>query len=74
MALLIHQADCSSFFLFQEEIKDAMHVTTYEFANLYAWYSWPNVILPIVGGYLMDSVFGIRLGTVIFATFICIGT
>ena len=54
----------------QNEIKDAMDVTTYEFSNLYAWYSWPNVALPIIGGYLMDSVFGIRLGTIIFATII----
>lgn len=57
----------------QEEIKDTMHVTTYQFANLYSWYSWPNVILPFVGGYLMDSVFGIRIGTVIFAVFIILG-
>ena len=57
----------------QREIKDAMDVTTYQFANLYAWYSWPNVVLPIVGGYLMDSVFGIRLGTILFALFIIIG-
>ena len=54
----------------QREIKDAMDVTTYEFSNLYAWYSWPNVALPIIGGYLMDSIFGIRLGTIIFATII----
>ena len=57
----------------QREIKDTMDITTYDFANLYAWYSWPNVILPIVGGYLMDSVFGIRLGTIIFAVFIILG-
>jgi dipeptide/tripeptide permease len=44
-----------------------------QFANLYAWYSWPNVLLPIVGGYLMDSVFGIRIGTIIFAMFIILG-
>ena len=50
-----------------------MGVTTYEFANLYSWYSWPNVILPFVGGYLMDSVLGIRIGTVIFAFFIILG-
>lgn len=59
--------------LLQGEIKEAMDITTYEFANLYSWYSWPNVILPVLGGYLMDSVFGIRLGTVIFAGFIIIG-
>ena len=57
----------------QTSIKDAMHINTYQFSNLYSWYSWPNVVLPIVGGYLMDSVFGIRLGTVIFAVFICLG-
>lgn len=50
-----------------------MDITTYQFANLYAWYSWPNVILPIVGGYLMDSVFGTRLGATIFAGFIIAG-
>ncbi len=57
----------------QGEIKDAMDISTYQFANLYAWYSWPNVLLPIVGGYLMDSVFGIRIGTIIFAMFIILG-
>ena len=62
---------CSN--LFQSQIKDAMDITTYQFANLYAWYSWPNVILPIVGGYLMDSVFGTRLGATIFAAFIIAG-
>ena len=50
-----------------------MGISTYQFSQLYAWYSWPNVVLPIVGGYLMDSVFGIRLGTVIFASFIIFG-
>ena len=50
-----------------------MDVSTYQFASLYSWYSWPNVILPIIGGYLMDRVFGIRLGTIIFAAFIIIG-
>lgn len=57
----------------QREIKDAMGISTYSFANLYSWYNWPNVILPIIGGYLMDSVFGIRLGTIIFALIIIIG-
>ena len=50
-----------------------MDVTTYEFSTLYSFYSWPNVVLPVIGGYLMDSVFGIRIGTVIFAVFIILG-
>lgn len=57
----------------QSEIKDAMNITTSEFANLYSWYSWPNVVLPIIGGFLMDRVFGIRLGTMLFAFIIIIG-
>ena len=61
------------FFIFQQETKDAMGINTYQFSLLYAWYSWPNVILPLVGGYMMDSVFGIRLGTIIFAAFIILG-
>ncbi len=57
----------------QHEIKDTMEISTFSFSKLYAWYSWPNVLLPIVGGYLMDSVLGMRLGTVVFATIIIIG-
>ncbi len=59
--------------LFQDEIKTAMDVSTFQFENLYALYSWPNVVLPILGGYLLDNVFGIRFGAVIFASFICVG-
>lgn len=57
----------------QDEIKSTMGISTYQFENLYAFYSWPNVVLPIIGGYLLDNVFGIRLGAVIFAAFICLG-
>lgn len=28
--------------------------------QLYAWYSWPNVVLCFFGGFLIDRVFGIR--------------
>eukprot|EP00088_Acartia_fossae_P043034 TRINITY_DN4526_c0_g1_i11.p1 TRINITY_DN4526_c0_g1~~TRINITY_DN4526_c0_g1_i11.p1 ORF type:complete len:594 (+),score=70.30 TRINITY_DN4526_c0_g1_i11:122-1903(+) len=57
----------------QSEIKEAMNITTSQFANLYSWYSWPNVVLPIIGGFLMDRVFGIRLGTMLFAFIIILG-
>ena len=40
--------------------------------SLYSVYSWPNVILPLLGGYFSD-VFGVRLTTVIFALLILIG-
>ena len=50
-----------------------MHVSTFEFAKLYSWYSWPNVILPFIGGFLMDRVFGIRGGTILWSLFIILG-
>ena len=31
-----------------------------KFMLLYAWYSWPNVVLCFFGGFLIDRVFGIR--------------
>lgn len=43
------------FFCFQD-----MNLNTAEFMQLYAWYSWPNVVLCFLGGFLIDRVFGIR--------------
>jgi len=36
-------------------------------------YSYPNVILSFIGGYLIDKVFGVRLGAIIFALFCLLG-
>jgi len=57
----------------QKEVKKDLHLTTTQFASLYSWYSWPNVVLPVIGGYLIDKVFGVRLGTILFAGFILLG-
>ena len=43
------------------------------YMSFYAWYSWPNVVLSFIGGFLTDRVFGIRLGAIIFASFILAG-
>lgn len=37
-----------------------MKLNTSMFMQLYAWYSWPNVVLCFLGGFLLDRVFGIR--------------
>ena len=55
------------------QIQSSLNVSTAEFADLYSWYSWPNVVLPIISGLLIDSVFGLRLGTVIFSALCCAG-
>jgi hypothetical protein len=57
----------------QNQIKNDMAVSTFMFSTLYSWYSVPNVVLPLIGGVLMDSVLGLRLGTIVWATFIMLG-
>ncbi|KAM4887541.1 lysosomal dipeptide transporter MFSD1 isoform 2-T2 [Thomomys bottae] len=57
----------------QTQVKRDMQVNTTKFMLLYAWYSWPNVVLCFLGGFLIDRVFGIRWGTIIFSCFVCVG-
>ncbi|GIY28609.1 major facilitator superfamily domain-containing protein 1 [Caerostris extrusa] len=57
----------------QDQIMNDMRVSTLQFSYLYAWYSWPNVVLCFFGGFLIDRVFGIRLGAIIFSFFILAG-
>lgn len=57
----------------QDQIMNDMRVSTLQFTYLYSWYSWPNVILCFFGGFLIDRVFGIRLGALIFSAFILVG-
>jgi hypothetical protein len=35
---------------------NVMGLTESQYMGLYAWYSWPNVVLSFVGGYLIDKV------------------
>lgn len=58
--------------LHTEFIKD-LDINESTFMSLYAWYSWPNVILCFFGGFLLDRVFGIRLGSIIFSAIVVIG-
>nr|CAH7743861.1 unnamed protein product [Callosobruchus chinensis] len=50
-------------------IKRDLNITNAEYSVLYSIYSWPNVVLCFVGGFLIDSVFGIRLGAIIYSAF-----
>lgn len=50
-----------------------MQVSVTEYTLLYSLYSWPNVILSVFGGYLIDRVFGVRMGTLVFSAFVCLG-
>ena len=57
----------------EEQMQRDMRVSTGEFMSLYAWYSWPNVIICWFGGILIDRVLGLRLGTIIFALLVTAG-
>ncbi|CAB4053954.1 Major facilitator superfamily domain-containing protein 1 [Lepeophtheirus salmonis] len=57
----------------QDVLRKKVGLSQFEFGNLYSVYSWPNVILPIVGGYLIDAVVGLRVGSVLFAGFVLLG-
>ncbi|XP_005393164.2 PREDICTED: major facilitator superfamily domain-containing protein 1 isoform X2 [Chinchilla lanigera] len=57
----------------QSQVQRDMKVNTTKFMLLYAWYSWPNVVLCFLGGFLIDRVFGIRWGAIIFTCFVCVG-
>ncbi|XP_055593267.1 major facilitator superfamily domain-containing protein 1-like [Uranotaenia lowii] len=57
----------------QDKFKSDLDLSTTQFVWLYSIYSWPNVILCFIGGFLIDRVFGIRLGTIIYMFILLIG-
>ena len=57
----------------QDHFKKDLKITTSTFTAFYSWYSWPNVVLCFLGGYLIDRVFGIRLGALVFGSMVLCG-
>jgi len=57
----------------QGELMESLNLTHSEYMGLYSWYSWPNVFLCFVGGYLIDAVLGRRRGGILFSFFVLIG-
>lgn len=47
-------------------------INSLEFNMLYSVYSFPNIILPFFGGYLVDFI-GVRMGICIFSGLVCAG-
>lgn len=56
-----------------DNFKGDTHLSTSQFALIYSIYSWPNVVLCFIGGYLIDRYFGVRLGTIIYMLFVFSG-
>ncbi|XP_077286866.1 lysosomal dipeptide transporter MFSD1-like [Arctopsyche grandis] len=57
----------------QDKFKDDLKMTTTQFVLLYSIYSWPNVVLSFVGGFLIDRVFGLRIGAILYMGILLIG-
>ena len=57
----------------QRTITTVMDVDNTYYNLLYSLYSWPNVILSLIGGVLIDRWLGVRIGTVVFSSLVCLG-
>jgi len=56
-----------------ETMKADMKLDTSQYMLFYSLYSWPNVFICFVGGFLLDSVFGNCWGTIIFSLIVTVG-
>ncbi|EDV95921.1 major facilitator superfamily domain-containing protein 1 [Drosophila grimshawi] len=57
----------------QDVFKRELDLSTTQFTLIYSIYSWPNVVLCFLGGFLIDRLFGIRLGTIIYMLILLVG-
>ena len=56
----------------QPQLMDRLNMNSLEYNLLYSVYSFPNFILPLFGGYLIDFM-GIRIGITLFSLLILAG-
>ena len=57
----------------QDQMLKDLNLTEGKFMLFYSLYSWPNVVLCFFGGFLIDKLFGVRLGAIIFSGFVLVG-
>lgn len=55
-----------------KELMERLDMNTTEYNMMYSIYSFPNIILPLIGGYLVDTL-GLRRCISIFSVLVCIG-
>ncbi|KYQ99836.1 major facilitator superfamily domain-containing protein 1 [Tieghemostelium lacteum] len=49
------------------------NVDEVSYGILYSVYSFPNIVMVLIGGYLVDSLLGVRLSIVIFSGLVAVG-
>ena len=55
-----------------EGMEYGMGMNDVEYQLLYSFYSFPNIVLPLFGGYFIDRL-GKRQGVIVFAVIIVVG-
>ena len=51
-----------------------MNVNVVRYSLLYSLYSWPNIVLPLFGGFLVtltECLHVVRLGAIVFSFLVC---
>ena len=56
----------------QTQLEDQLKLDNTHFSLFYTVYSLPNMILPLLGGILLDSI-GVRMGLIFFCAVLTIG-
>merc|ERR1712178_236418 len=57
----------------QTDIKSALNMTQTEFMLLYTFYSAPNIVMCVVGGFLVDVILGKRIAAILFTFLVLSG-
>ncbi|CAD8168092.1 unnamed protein product [Paramecium octaurelia] len=55
----------------QSQIMEEVHISLTEFNYLYSFFSFPNILLTLIGGYLIDRI-GSRKSIIIFASLVTV--
>ena len=56
-----------------DHILEDIGISSGQYGVFSSVYSWPNVILCFFGGILIDKIFGLPLGAIIFSSIVLIG-
>lgn len=57
----------------ESQFERDLGISTTQYALFNSLYSWPNIVLCFFGGILIDRVFGIRFGTILFSAIVSVG-
>jgi len=57
----------------QTDLKQALNMSQTEFMLLYTFYSAPNIVMCVVGGFLVDVILGKRIAAILFTFLVLTG-